>query len=69
MLNVQLSIRGVSSADENRLTEIVDALERRGADGVAVVHYPEDEEIGIMFDIEEDALGRVLQPEGSRAAA
>lgn len=68
-LSVQTTIGGVDSVDEDQLERLTEQLEKLGAEGVAVVFWPEDREITMMFDIEEGTLGRVLQPEGSRAAA
>ena len=69
MLHVQVVVRGVSSADEDYLGRLVDGLEASGAEGIAVCFYPEDNEMGMAFDIEEDKLGGLAQPEGGRRAA
>lgn len=69
MLNLHVVIRGVSSADEDRLGTLQDRLEELGAEGVAVAFYPEDEEVGLVFDIEEEKLLGLLESKGDRAAA
>lgn len=68
-VGVCVILRGVDQAGEEYLEGLTDRLEELGAIGPAVVFYPEDKEISMTFDIEEEALGRVLQPERSRAAA
>lgn len=69
VLNLHVVIRGVSSADEDRLGTLQDRLEELGAEGVAVAFYPEDEEVGLVFDIEEEKLLGLLESKGDRAAA
>lgn len=69
MLSVQVVVRGITSGDEDYLAGIVDKLEQIGGSGVAVAYYPEDNEIGVMFDIEEEVLGGLLESGADRAAA
>lgn len=69
LCNVEMVVRGVGSADEDLLNALQLRLEGLGAEGVAIVFYPEDGEIGLCFDINEEDLLGLSKPEGDRAAA
>lgn len=69
MYDVSLVIRQVGAVSDDHLLHLTERLTDLGAVDPAVVYYPEDNEIGFMFQIKEDTLGRLLQPEGDRAAA
>lgn len=69
MLDVQVVVRGVGSASEDYLEGVQSRLEQLGADSPAVIFFPLDNELGMKFQIEEEVLGRLLQPEADRVAA
>lgn len=70
MFDVQVAVRGVSSADENQL----EALQLKlaaifGIEDPAVIFWPKDNELGVQFQMKEEVLGQLLEPEAGRFAA
>lgn len=70
MLDVQVAIRGVSSTDEDQLEALQQKLAALyGAQDVAIIFWPQETELGMQFQIEEEVLGQLLEPEAGRVAA
>lgn len=69
MYEVQVVIRRVGSADEDQLAALQDNVEGLGGDGVAAIFFPQDEELGLCFQVKEEVLERLLQPAAARVAA
>lgn len=70
MLDVQVAVRGVSSADENQLEALQLKLAALfGAEDPAVIFWPRESELGVQFQIKEEVLGELLKPEAGCIAA
>lgn len=70
MLDVQIAVRGVSSADENQLEALQLKLAALfGAHDPAVIFWPQENELGAQFQIKEEVLGELLEPEADCLAA
>jgi predicted 3-demethylubiquinone-9 3-methyltransferase (glyoxalase superfamily) len=67
---VSVTVRGVSSPDEDQLEGLTERLRSLlGIDDAATVYWPKDQELGVTFQIKEEVLGELLQPCESSLAA
>lgn len=70
LVDVQLSVRGGRPLDETLLEQLqLKLAEHTGVHDPAVVYWPQDNELGIQFQVEEEILGQLLEPEAGRLAA
>lgn len=70
MFDVQVVVRGVSSADEDQLEGFTERLRSvLGVEDPAVVFWPQDKELGACFQIKEEVLAELLQPLATSEAA
>ena len=69
VLEVQVVIRGVLSAETEELEALTENLRILGADDPAVVFWPRNDEIGMQFQLKECVFGQLLEPKGDCLAA
>lgn len=70
MYEVSVAVRGVGSANEDQLEALTERLKMLlGANEASVIFWPQDKELGVCFQIKEEVLEQLLQPDESSLAA
>ena len=70
MYDVQIAVRGVGSANADQLEALQMKLTALfGAQDPAVAFWPQENELGAQFQIEEEVIGQLLEPEAGSLAA
>lgn len=69
MLEIQVVVRGIDSAEVEELEALAENLRALGAGDPAVVFWPRNDEIGMQFQLTEEVFGQLLEPKGDCLAA